>query len=99
MISDLSITPLCPKTSSVLLDGKVFKAATLDTTLDTKLEGVTLFEEAGSKDNYVVYWYQLSHLKNINEIKTELFKTTSDTPLFHGGCWESSLIPHLLCWS
>ena len=61
-ISDLSITLLCPKTSSVPLDGKIFKAATLDAELATELEGATLFEEAGSKDNYVVYWYHCSRI-------------------------------------
>ena len=95
-ISDLSITPLCPKTSSVPLDGKVFKAATLDAELATELEGATLFEEAGSKGNYVVYWYQLSRLENVSDIRAEFLKATNDTPLFRAGCWESSLIPHLL---
>lgn len=95
-ISDLSITPLCPKTSSVPLDGRVFKVATLDADLATELEGATLFEEAGSKGNYVVFWYQLSHLENIGEIRAELLKATNNTPLFRGGYWEPSLIPHLL---
>ncbi|KAI6034655.1 hypothetical protein BKA83DRAFT_4487640 [Pisolithus microcarpus] len=84
--------------SSVLLDGRIFKAATIDTELAAKLEGATIFEAAHwrSKGNYVIYWYQLSCLKNISGIKAELLKTIDSTPLFHNGCWEPSLIPHVL---
>ena len=53
-ITDLSITPVRPKTSSVPLDGKVFRAATLDAELATELEGATIFEGVGSKDSYVM---------------------------------------------
>lgn len=99
MITDLSITPLRPKTSSVPLDGRVFKAATLDAELASELEDATIFEAAGCKDSYVVYWYQLSHLENINEVKAKLLKAIYDTPLFRNGFWEPSLIPHILCQS
>ncbi|KAI6020926.1 hypothetical protein BKA83DRAFT_4126818 [Pisolithus microcarpus] len=96
-ITELSITPLHAKTSSVPLDGRVFKAATLDAELATELEGATIFEAPqGSKDSYVIYWYELSHLENIGRIRAELLKTIHDMPLFCKGCWEPSLIPHML---
>ena len=95
-ITDLSITPLHPKTSSVLLDGRVFKAATLDAELASELEDATLFEGVGCKDIYIVYWYRLSRLKNISEIKARQLKTTDSTLLFCSGCWEPTLIPHIL---
>ncbi|KIK27345.1 hypothetical protein PISMIDRAFT_8186 [Pisolithus microcarpus 441] len=45
-ITEPSITPLHPKTSSVPLDGRIFKAATIDVELAAKLEGATIFEVA-----------------------------------------------------
>ena len=95
-ITDLSITPLRPKTSSVPLDGRVFKAATLDADLASELEDATLFEGVGCKDIYVVYWYKLSRLENIGEIKARQLKTTDSTLLFCSGRWEPTLIPHVL---
>ena len=99
VITDLSITPLRPKMSSVPLDGRVFKAATLDVELASELEDATIFEAAGCKDSYIVYWYQLSHLETVGGIKAKLLKAINDTSLFHNGCWEPSLIPHILCQS
>ena len=96
VITDLSITPLHPKTSSVLLDGRVFKAATLDAELASELKDATLFERVCCKDIYIVYWYRLSRLKNIGEIKARQLKTTDSTLLFCSGRWEPSLIPHVL---
>ena len=96
MITDLSITPLRLKTSSVPLDGRVFKAATLDIELASELEDATIFEAAGCKGSYIVYWYQLSRLETIGGIKAKLLKAINDTSLFRNGCWEPSLIPHIL---
>ena len=95
-ITHFSITPLRLKTSSVPLDGRIFKTATLDAELTTELEDATLFEEAGVKGNYIVFWYQLSCLVNLGKIKAELLITIKKMSLFCNGRWEPSLIPHVL---
>jgi len=96
-VTEFSTMLLCPKTSLVPLDGRDFKAATLDAELATELEGATLHEVTrGSKDNYIVFWYQPSHLDHMAGIKAELLQTINDMALFCNGHWEPSLIPYAL---
>jgi hypothetical protein len=91
-----SITPLCPKTSSVPLDGRTFKATTLDVELSAELEDATIYEQAGLKGNYVADWCQLSDVaENLSQIKARSLKYL-DASLFVGSCWEPSLIPSSL---
>ncbi|KAG6372402.1 hypothetical protein JVT61DRAFT_7875 [Boletus reticuloceps] len=76
--------------------GRIFKATTLDAKLSTELEDATIFEVAsGSRNNYIVFWYQRSGL-NLSEIKARALRTADDKPLFRNGCWEPSLNPHTL---
>lgn len=91
-----SITPICPKTSSVPLDGRSFKAATLDAELATELENATIYEQAGLQDNYIAHWCQLSDVaENLSQVQARSLKH-EDIPLFVSGCWEPSVIPALL---
>lgn len=91
-----SITPICPKTSSVPPDGRSFKTATLDVELATELENATIYEQAGLEGNYIAHWCQLSDVaETLFQIKARSL-TNEDTPLFVSGCWEPSLIPSLL---
>lgn len=90
---NLTSTPLQPKTSSVPLDGRVFKAATLDAELTTELENASIHEQAGLKGSYVVFWCEHSALKNLPRIKARNLKTEENTPLFLGTYWDPFLIP------
>ncbi|KAG9318972.1 hypothetical protein JVU11DRAFT_1088 [Chiua virens] len=98
-VTEHSITPLCVKMSSVPLDGRIFKATTIDAELAHELENVLIHEQAGHKlqDSYIVFWYQLSALKNLSHIKACNLKTETQTPLFlDGGHWDPTLIPAAL---
>ncbi|KAI6025140.1 hypothetical protein BKA83DRAFT_4491897 [Pisolithus microcarpus] len=65
-ITEISITPLCQKTSSIPTDGKDFRAETLDLELVTELRDAMITEALGTR--FVAYWSRLSHLE-IKDIK------------------------------
>lgn len=95
-ITENSITPLRPKMSSVPLEGRILKAATLDAELATELENASIHEQAGLQGSYVVFWCQLSALENISQIRARDLKLEEWMPLFLSGYWDPLLIPAAL---
>ena len=97
-LTEFSITPFCQKTSSVLFDGKDFRAATLDAELANELDGTTISEmpQVPFRDHYVVYWYHHPRFKGIDALKASTLYTADQVPLYTEHCWNPSLIPHSL---
>ena len=95
-ITEQSITPLHPKTSSVPLDSRILKAATINAELFTKLEDASIHEQASLKDSYIIFWCQLSTLKNLLRIKAQGLETEQHMLLFLRSYWNPFLISDAL---